>query len=101
MFTGKMLYEGFQQHYSFIRPALNCLSIYFIWAVIHYTSVHLYSMVCAPLSVKGFVMAAFLVPSPHCEALGWVIYNGSLTSRAMWVMLGCYISSKLELKKWV
>lgn len=96
-----MLYEAFQRHYSFIRPIFNCLSIYFIWAVVHYTSVHLYSMVCAPLSIKGFIMAAFLVPSPHCEALGWVIYNGSLTSRAMWVMLGCYISSKLELRKWV
>ena len=101
MFIIKLVREMINNNYLAMRPAVNCVTIYFIWALVHYASVHIYANLCAPLSVRGFIASAFLVPSPHCEALGWIIYNGSLTSRAMWVMLGCYISTRLELKMWV
>jgi hypothetical protein len=101
MFAVKMTRNMISENYDVIRPALNCVTIYFVWMVVHYASVHIYSNVCAPLSIRGFIASAFLVPSPHCEALGWIIYNGSLNSRAMWVMFGCYISTKLELRRWV
>jgi ABC-type antimicrobial peptide transport system permease subunit len=43
--------------------------MYVTWICVHYGAVHLYSVYCAPLSMRGFFSTMFLAPAPHCELL--------------------------------
>jgi hypothetical protein len=79
----------------------HLLMMYAIWIIMHYLASHLYCRLCVPLTFFGFLMAPFMVPTPHCQALRWTIYNGGLTITNMWLILGAwvfknYISSALE-----
>jgi hypothetical protein len=71
------------------------ISIYLLWIILHYISPHLYIYFCVPLNLRGFLMSAFIAPSPHCQALRWTIYNGGNTIISMWIFIGTLIIKRL------
>ena len=79
---------------------VNCIvntsiGIYLLWIILHYISPHLYVYFCVPPTIRGFIMSAFIAPSPHCQAIRWTIYNGGNTIIAMWIFIGTWIVKKL------
>jgi hypothetical protein len=83
-FSKKSLYDNFVF-------ASSIFGIYIVWIFIHYLSAHLYVYLCVPATIIGFILSPFLVPSPHCQALRWAIYNGGNSIIAMWVLLGAWL----------
>ena len=71
--------------------ALAVSYIYIAWIVVHYLSSHLYVKWCVPPTVMGFVMAPFLVASPHCTGLRWVITTGGQQIVTMWTVIGTWL----------
>lgn len=73
----------------------TAISVYLLWIILHYISPHLYVYFCVPLNLRGFLMSAFIAPSPHCQAIRWTIYNGGNTIIGMWIFIGTLIVKKL------
>ena len=71
--------------------------IYIIWVLIHYISAHIYTKICAPSGLSGFVLSFILAPSPYCYTLRWIIFNGGNYITTMWVILGMWIVNKLPI----
>jgi hypothetical protein len=69
--------------------------MYLLWITLHFVASHLYARFCVPLTFFGFLLAPFMVPTPHCQALRWTIYNGGLAITNMWVVLGAWIIKNL------
>ena len=69
--------------------------VYLAWIVAHYAAAHLYTNICVPTTLWGFIMSPISVASPHCQGLSWFIYNSGLTICNMWLLLGAWIVSKL------
>lgn len=69
----------------------HLVMMYLLWITLHYVATHLYSYLCVPLTFYGFVMAPFMVPTPHCQALRWTIYNGGATIANMWILFGAWL----------
>jgi hypothetical protein len=76
---------------SFTNIAMRGLYIYLLFIVIHYISSHLYPYVCCRLTIAGFIMSPFMVMSPYCEGLRWVIYNTGIQIRNMWIWIAGYL----------
>jgi hypothetical protein len=68
---------------------------YGTWILVHYVSANLYSEICAPLTIEGFLLSPFTSSMPQCKALRWLIVQGSYYMDAMWIALGTYLSCKL------
>ena len=68
----------------FIR---NCL-LYGAWIVFHYLSVHLYTTMCLPYTLRGFLISPFVVSSPQCVAIRWMITKSGDNICIMWMVLG-------------
>jgi hypothetical protein len=81
------------------RTVVRIFVVYSLFILIHYLATHLYTYFCTPLSFSGIIMSPFLVPSPHCEGLRWVIYHGAIKIKGMWILLGGYIWHFME--QWV
>ena len=69
-------------------------SFYLIWITIHYVAAHLYPRLCAPLSLTGFLISPFVVETPWCASLRWLINEGSGVIKTMWIVLGTWLCSK-------
>ena len=65
--------------------------IYVAWIVVHYLSSHFYVKWCVPPTFMGFIMAPFLVASPHCTGLRWVITTGGQQIVTMWTVIGTWL----------
>ena len=90
--------------YDFINTLLNCAikialflckicGMYFVWICLHYFSAQLYIEWCVPPTVQGFVMSPFMVDTPHCHGLRWIVYNAATVINNMWIVLGTWIYS--------
>lgn len=82
--------------YAYIQPFVNMFGIYFVWIALFYLCSHLHVYLCVPNTIIGFIMTPFLVPSPHCQSLRWVIYNGGNSIMTMWFLTGVWIISYLQ-----
>lgn len=69
--------------------------IYLFWIILHFCASHLYTYLCVPLSIYGFLLSPFVSSAPHCKALSWVIYTGSNIITTMWIIIGTWICSKI------
>lgn len=83
---------------SALKSAKEICGIYILWILLHYIASHLYIQFCVPLTIRGFLMAPFLTPTPHCQALRWAIYTGANAINSMWAVLGVWMCSKLLFK---
>jgi hypothetical protein len=82
----------FSNLYHVFKWALKISGIYFIWIFLHYSASHIYVEMCCPRTIQGFLISPFLMSTPHCQSLRWVIYNGANTINNMWIILGAWLS---------
>jgi hypothetical protein len=76
---------------SMMNVAVRGLCIYMLFIIVHYISSNLYPYICCPLTITGFIMSPFMVMSPYCEGLRWIIYNSGLQIRNMWIWVAGYL----------
>jgi len=81
---------------EYVKYIIGLCGMYIIWITLHYFAAHAYVYLCVPGTIIGFLMAPFIIPAPHCQALRWLVYNGGNNIIAMWVMFGAWISSYLK-----
>ena len=67
--------------------------IYLVWICLHYGSSHLYVKLCVPNTLIGFFMSPFMISTPHCQGLRWIVYNASNVINNMWLLVGAWIYS--------
>lgn len=84
---------------SFLLNAAITLSkisgIYLLWICLHYFSAHLYIKFCVPDTIIGFIMSPFMISTPHCQGLRWIVYNAANTINHMWILIGAWVYSML------
>jgi hypothetical protein len=81
--------------FKYLKFVFEIIGIYLIWIIIHHFSGILYHKFCTPSTLLGFLISPFIVLTPYCSALRWVIFNGGNIITNMWIILGTWISSKL------
>lgn len=92
--------------YKYINKAINFLyktlllaikvsGIYLLWICFHYFSAHLYIKFCVPDTVIGFLMSPFMIATPHCQGLRWIVYNAAGIINNMWIVIGTWIYSMI------
>ena len=69
--------------------------IYFLWICLHYFSAHLYIKFCVPHTFIGFIMSPFMISTPHCQGLRWIVYNAANIINNMWILIGAWIYSMI------
>ena len=67
--------------------------IYMLWICLHYFSAHLYIKFCVPNSIIGFILSPFMITTPHCQGLRWIVYNAANIINHMWILIGTWIYS--------
>ena len=72
---------------------LKASGIYLLWICLHYFSAHLYVKFCAPDTIMGFLMSPFMMATPHCQGLRWIVYNAAGIINNMWILIGAWIYS--------
>ena len=63
--------------------------------ILHYIAAHVYTEICVPKTLYGFVISPFIVCTPHCRGLRWVIVNSTTVIENMWILLGTWITSNI------
>ena len=96
---GLMTYNNMANIYSHILGAVRFISkmagIYMMWIGLHYVSAHLYTKVCAPDTLLGFIMSPLMVVAPHCRALRWVVQTAAGVIDNMWIVFGTWICANI------
>ena len=69
--------------------------IYLLWISLHYFSSHLYIKFCVPNTIIGFMMSPFMIMTPHCQGLRWIVYNAANIINHMWILIGAWIYSMI------
>jgi hypothetical protein len=96
---GLMTYNSMANLYSHIIGVVRFISkmagIYIMWIGLHYVSAHLYTKVCAPETLLGFIMSPLMVVAPHCRALRWVVYTAAGVIDNMWLVFGTWICANI------
>ena len=69
--------------------------VYILWISLHYFSAHLYVKFCVPDTIIGFIMSPFMISTPHCQGLRWIVYNAANTINHMWLLIGSWIYSMI------
>jgi hypothetical protein len=72
---------------------LKASGIYLLWICLHYFSAHLYIKFCVPDTIIGFLMSPFMIATPHCQGLRWIVYNAAGIINNMWLLIGTWIYS--------
>lgn len=72
---------------------------YLLWICLHYFSSHLYVKFCVPNTIVGFIMSPFMISTPHCQGLRWIIYNAANIINHMWIIVGAWIYSLIWIVK--
>ena len=69
----------------------SVILVYFGAVLIHFASSNIYPSICCPMTFWGFIRAPFMVVTPHCEGLRWIIHYTGEQIRNVWVWLGGYL----------
>ena len=70
------------------RAVVRLASFYLFWVMLHYGAAHAYAHLCTPATLKGFVLSPFMVATPHCAAMRWLVVNGASSINSIWLVLG-------------
>jgi hypothetical protein len=81
--------------YKSIIYIINISGIYILWVFLHYIASHLYINFCVPKTMYGFILSPFMIPTPHCQGLRWIVYNGANIINNMWIVLGSWLCSTI------
>jgi hypothetical protein len=82
-----------------IKLLLKVSGIYLLWICLHYFSAHLYIKFCVPDTIIGFLMSPFMIATPHCQGLRWIVYNAAGIINNMWILIGAWIYSMIWIFK--
>ena len=78
---------------TFIDPTVKTsIAFYVSWIIIHNISSHLYVYFCVGNDLYSFLLSPFVIVTPFCQGLNWIIYNGSSQMTTMWISLGAWLS---------
>jgi hypothetical protein len=80
---------------KFVKFIIKISGVYLMWILLHYIASQLYVKFCTPSDIMGFIMSPFLISTPHCQGLRWLIYNGANMINNMWVMIGAWLCAHL------
>lgn len=69
---------------------------YILWILAHYMAAHVYARICTPISVFGIIASPFLIASPHCQGLRWVIFEAGNKMNVMFGLLTGWAAAKLK-----
>ena len=86
--------SGFQYIYKIFQLFIRISGVYFLWILFHYFASHLYIKFCVPETILGFLISPFLITTPYCVALRWVIQTGANTINNMWIVFGTWFCSQ-------
>ena len=70
--------------------------VYTAWIFAHYVATHLYANYCTPWSLFGVFASPFLIASPHCQGLRWVIYEAGTRVGLMWGLMAGWVLGKIK-----
>lgn len=90
-----IIYNIFSYLQNTIKFMFGVSGIYLIWICLHYFASHMYIKFCVPSTVMGFLLSPFMVSTPHCQALRWLIHNASNMINNMWIVSGTWICSTI------
>lgn len=65
----------------------DILGIYLLWILVFYASSHLHVYFCTPNGLYGLLMSPVLSQTPHCNAIRWLLYHGSLHINTFWTIV--------------
>jgi hypothetical protein len=85
---------GFQNIYKMFPLLIKITGVYFLWILFHYIASHLYVKLCVPETIIGFLISPFLITTPYCVGLRWVIQTGATTINNMWIIFGTWFCSQ-------
>ncbi len=71
-----------------MNPILNGIVFYAMWITLHFLSAHMYTQICTPWTIQGFILSPLMAPGPHCVALRWAVSTGGDTINLMWFTIG-------------
>jgi hypothetical protein len=74
-----------------VQAVTRIASLYILWIFLHYASAHVYTELCVPPTVKGFLLSPFVIATPHCSAMRWLMQNGANSINAAWLILGAAV----------
>ena len=80
-----------------VRLFKDVIGAYVFWIVIHWLSSHFYLKYCVGNTIIGILMSPFIIPTPQCIAMRWIIFNGGRMIEVMWVVLGKWLIERLLL----
>ena len=80
-----------------IKIGLGIIGVYLGWILLHYVASHLYVKWCVPSTIYGFLLSPFLVATPYCTGLRWLMYTGANTIHNMWILFGSWISTRMTI----
>ena len=98
--------KSFDNFYSYVSISISFIlrttlfifkvsGIYLLWIGLHYFSAHLYIKFCVPNTLVGFIMSPFMITTPHCQGLRWIVYNAANIINHMWILIGAWIYSMI------
>lgn len=68
--------------------------VYLVWIALHFFASQFYIQLCVPKTIYGFLISPFLIATPHCQALRWIVYNGANAINNMWIVMGTWFCSQ-------
>lgn len=78
--------------FEIARPIL----FFCVWILIHHIITNLYAELCAPKTLFGFIITPFIVSSPHCSSMRWLINNSIMFIENGWILAGIYLCEKIS-----
>lgn len=70
--------------------------IYVLWTFAHFIASHAYVQLCTPFNIVGLISSPFMMASPHCQGLRWVIYEAGNKVSIMWGLLAGWVLAKIK-----
>jgi len=82
------LYSIFEQ----VRRNIPSVILVYVGVVlVHFISSNIYPSLCCPFTVWGFIMTPFMIVTPHCQGLRWIIHYTGQQIHNAWIWLGGYL----------
>ena len=75
------------------KTCMSSLCVVMCLLSVHYVTLHLYTTVCIPFGVKGYIFSLFTVGSPPCFFLLKIAFALHETYIALWLSMGIAVAS--------
>ena len=80
----------FRMFPSLHRPFVKLCIVYLLYMIAHFISPYVYIQFCTPQTFIGFLTSPFMIPTPHCKAIRWIMTYSASNIETMWALLGVW-----------